>query len=143
MVNREKMLQLMFEKFEFGRVQIGVQALLSIFAAGSDSGMLIDSGDGVTHCVPVFKMHVLKNNVERLNIAGQNITKFLAKLLLRRGYAFNGTADFELIRELKEKYCFVSLDFKADTRLADQTTCFEKEHILPDKTRIKIGRERF
>ena len=84
----------MFEHFEFGRVQIGIQALLSIFAVAETSGMLVDSGDGVTHCIPVQDMYVLKNHVERLNIAGQSITKFLGKLMLRRGYALNSTADF-------------------------------------------------
>jgi actin-related protein 2 len=141
--NREKLLELLFEEFQFGRVQVGIQALLSIFAVAETSGMLVDSGDGVTHCIPVQDMYVLKNHVERLNIAGSNITKFLGKLMLRRGYAFNSTADYELIREVKEKMCMVSPDFLVDRQLAQQTTCFEKTFTLPDRSTIRLGPERF
>jgi hypothetical protein len=44
---------------------------------------------------------------KRLNIAGRHITSYLIDLLLRRGYAFNRTADFETAREIKEKLCYV------------------------------------
>jgi len=51
----------------------------------------------------------------------------------------NSSADFELVREIKEALCFVSSDIKMDQRLAKETTCHEKEYRLPDKTKIKIG----
>lgn len=60
-----------------------------------------------------------------------------------RGYAFNSTADFELITEIKEKYCFASGDIRVDRKLARETTCHEIEHKLPDGSKIKIGKERF
>lgn len=60
-----------------------------------------------------------------------------------RGYAFNSSADFELIREIKEKYCFVSGDLALERKLSKETTIHEKEIRLPDNTCIKIGKERF
>lgn len=62
---------------------------------------------------------------------------------MQRGYAFNSSADFETVREIKEAMCFVSYDPKKDRKLADETTLHDKEYTLPDKTVIKIGRERF
>jgi actin-related protein 2 len=60
-----------------------------------------------------------------------------------RGYAFNSSADFETVRDIKEQMCFVSFDAKKDRKLADETTYYDKEYVLPDKQTIKIGRERF
>lgn len=73
------------------------------------TSILLDAGDGVTHCIPVVEGYV-QNNIGRMNIAGRHLTSYLIKLLFMRGYAFNSTADFELVREIKEKYCFVSGD---------------------------------
>lgn len=106
--NRKKMAEILFEKFEFGRIQVGIQALLSLyceveffkeysdfyndkhglicfpFYQGVTTGMLLDSGDGVTHCIPVYENFVLPHLVKRMNIAGRHMTQFLIKLLFRR-----------------------------------------------------------
>jgi actin-related protein 2 len=60
-----------------------------------------------------------------------------------RGYAFNSTADFETIREIKERLCYVAYDIKRDRKLAQETTVVEKEYKLPDNSSIFVGRERF
>lgn len=88
----------MFEKFELGRIQYGMQALMSLYAEGLFSAMLLDSGDGVTHCIPVFDGMIMKHSFERLDIAGRHVTNQLIKLLHMRGYAFNSSSDFELVR---------------------------------------------
>lgn len=67
----------------------------------------MDSGDGVTHIVPVYDGFALPHLTRRLDIAGRDVTRYLIKLLLMRGYAFNRTADFETAREIKEKLCYV------------------------------------
>jgi actin-related protein len=71
------------------------------------TGVVVDSGDGVTHIVPVFDGFSLPHLTRRLDIAGRDVTRYLIKLLLMRGYAFNRTADFETVREIKEKLCYV------------------------------------
>lgn len=76
-------------------------------------------------------------------MAGRHVTDNLVKLLFMRGYAFNSSADFETVREIKEHLCFISADLDMDRKLARETTCHEKEYRLPDGTKIKIGKERF
>ncbi|CAM6000193.1 unnamed protein product [Sphagnum balticum] len=81
-------------QLKIGRIQYGMQALMSLFAEGMMTAMLLDSGDGVTHCIPVFEGSLIKSAFERLEIAGRHVTNHFIKLLHQRGYAFNSTSDF-------------------------------------------------
>ena len=141
--NREKMVELIFEKFGFGGCMFESQALLSLMAEGNNTGLVFDSGDGVSHVIPVTDGYIQTHAVQRLNLAGRHVTNYLVRLLMLRGYAFNSSADFETVRDIKEQMCFVSYDSKKDRKLADETTYYDKEYTLPDKSVIKIGRERF
>ena len=141
--NREKMAEVMFEKFGFKAVRVGMQAVMALFSEGNLTGLVVDSGDGVTHIMPVYDGNLLEHAVGRLNIAGRHVTKYLNKLLLMRGYAFNSSADFETVREIKEKLCYVSNDIGLDIKLDKETTVLTKQYVLPDNTVINIGKERF
>ena len=141
--NREKMAEIIFERHNFGGTMFETQALLSLVAEGESTGLVFDSGDGVSHAIPVVDGYIVDHAITRINLAGRHITNFLVKLLMQRGYAFNSSADFETVREIKEAMCFVSYDPAKDRKLADETTLLDKEYTLPDKTVIKIGRERF
>ena len=110
--NREKMLEVMFEHYGFNGAYIAIQAVLTLYAQGLQTGVVVDSGDGVTHIVPVYDGYALPHLVRRLDVAGRDITRYLIKLLLLRGYAFNRTADFETVRQLKEKVCYVGYDYE-------------------------------
>jgi len=92
----------MFEKFNFGGVAFEIQAILTLMAEGNTTGAVMDSGDGVSHVIPVFEGNIQEAAIKRLNLAGRHVTDYLIKLLMIRGYAFNSSANFELIREIKE-----------------------------------------
>ncbi|KAI5797480.1 actin family [Peziza echinospora] len=141
--NREKMCEVMFERYGFGGVYVAIQAVLALYAQGLSSGVVVDSGDGVTHVVPVYESVVLNHLTRRLDVAGRDVTRQLIKLLLRRGYAFNRTADFETVRQIKEKLCYVSYDLELDHKLAEETTVLVESYTLPDGRVIRIGSERF
>jgi actin-related protein 2 len=141
--NRKQMISLMFEKYGFGGAQITVQAMLTLYAQGLTTGVVVDSGDGVTHIVGVYEGFVPQHLTRRLDVAGRHLTRYLIKLLLLRGYAFNRTADFQTIQEMKEKLCYVALDPKVERALANDTTVLEEKYTLPDGRIIKVGRERF
>lgn len=141
--NRETMCDVMFEKYSFGGVYVAIQAVLALYAQGLSSGVVVDLGDGVTHIVPVYELVVLNHLTRRLDVAGRDVTRNLIKLLLRRGYAFNRTADFETVRQIKEKLCYVLCDLALDTKLAAETTTLVELYELPDGRVIKVGLERF
>jgi len=141
--NREMMLQKMFEKYGFQAVHVAIQAILTLVAQGLMTGVVVDSGDGVTHIVPVYENHGLPHLTQRINVAGRDVTKYLIKLLLLRGYAFNRSADFETVRQIKEKLCYVGYDLKLENQLAEDTTVLVAKYKLDDGRVIKLGRERY
>jgi len=141
--NREKMVEMMFEHYQFDGCYVAIQAVLTLYAQGLLTGVVVDSGDGVTHICSVFQGYALPHLTRRLDIAGRDITKYLIKLLLLRGYAFNKTADFETVRMMKEKLCYVGYDVHAEQKLAQETTFLVEEYTLPDGRVIKVGGERF
>lgn len=106
--NRERMAQIMFEEYQAEGIYVALQAVLTLYAQGLQTGVVIDSGDGVTHIVPVYDGFSLPHLTRRLDIAGRDVTRYLIKLLLLRGYAFNRTADFATVQAIKEKLAYVS-----------------------------------
>lgn len=116
---------------------------MTLYAQGLMTGVVVDSGDGVTHIVPVFDGYALPHLTRRLDVAGRDVTRYLIKLLLLRGYAFNRTADFETVRQMKEQLCYVGYDLELEKRLAVETTTLVESYTLPDGRVIKVGSERY
>lgn len=141
--NREKLIETMFEKYQFQGAHVAIQAMLTLYAQGLLTGVVVDTGDGVTHVVPVYEGFVPQHLIRRLDVAGRHMTQYLIKLLLLRGYAFNRTADFETVRQIKEKLCYVAYEPEMERRLASETTVLMETFELPDGRVIKVGRERF
>eukprot|EP00245_Coleochaete_scutata_P008171 TRINITY_DN2434_c0_g1_i2.p1 TRINITY_DN2434_c0_g1~~TRINITY_DN2434_c0_g1_i2.p1 ORF type:complete len:387 (-),score=85.90 TRINITY_DN2434_c0_g1_i2:627-1787(-) len=141
--NREKMIEVMFENYGFAGAFVQIQAVLTLYAQGLLTGLVVDTGDGVTHVVPVVEGFAFPHLTKRMNVAGRHITAYLIELLQRRGYSFNRMADFETVRELKEQLCYVSFDYKRELQLAEETTILVKQYTLPDGRVIKVGAERF
>jgi actin-related protein 2 len=125
------MVEVMLEHFGFQGVSVAIQAVLTLYAQGLTTGVVVDSGDGVTHIVPIYDGYALPHLTKRLDIAGRDITKHLCKLMFHRGYAFNSTSDFEVVREVKEKFCYVSCDLAEDRKLAAETTFLVESYTVP------------
>ncbi|KAE8279266.1 Actin-related protein 2-A Actin-like protein 2-A [Larimichthys crocea] len=141
----------MFEKYQFHGIYVAIQAVLTLYAQGLLTGVVVDSGDGVTHICPVYEGFSLPHLTRRLDIAGRDITRYLIKLLLLRGYAFNHTADFETVRMLKEKLCYVGYNIEQEQRLATETTYLVESYMVlecscrdsPMVGSVMVGGERF
>merc|ERR1711962_1673858 len=114
--NREKMTQMMFETFGMPAMYVAIQAVLSLYASGRTTGMVL---------------------------AGRDLTANLMKIMTERGYSFTSTADREIIRDVKEKLCYVALDFESEMAQAAASSSLEKSYELPDGQVITIGNERF
>merc|ERR1719373_299073 len=134
--NRKKMAEVFFERMNVPSLNICQQAILSLYASGRDTGLVVDSGHGVTHCVPVVEGFALKHAITRMDVAGADVTEYLNILLKKDGINFHTSAEMEVVREIKERCCRVAMvGNKVDDQDEDQLGSVYK---LPDGNQIRI-----
>lgn len=142
--NREKMIEVFFETFKVPAFYVFTQAVLALYASGRTTGLVVDSGDGVTHTVVIFDGYCIKHATQRMDVAGRLLTEYFQKHLSEEGVSMKGGAEKEIVRAIKEKICYVALDFQQE--LNDYQKSKDKpdvdrrvEYELPDGSKIKIG----
>lgn len=138
--NREKSAEILFEGLNVPALSMSLQAILSLYASGRTTGIVLDSGDGVTHVVPVYEGLTIPSAVMRMDLAGRDITNHLQLLLRRSGYLFKTSSEMEVVRQIKESCCVVALN-PSDSAEIIQTTKFP--YTLPDGSVLELGPEAF
>ncbi|KAG6598051.1 actin-like protein [Phytophthora cinnamomi] len=160
--NRQRAGEVFFEAFNVPSLFVSPQAVLSLYASGRTTGVVLDVGDGVAHVVPVYEGFTLPHAITRMDIAGRDVTRHLQLLLRRAGYNFQTSAEREVVREIKEKLCYVAFNPTKEEQLeAEKSALAVKDmlsaktkpsgasgddtsaYYLPDGTLLNIGPEKF
>lgn len=141
--NREKMAQILFETFDIPSLYVATQAVLALYSSGHTTGTVLDSGDGITHSVPIYEGHAISHAVSPVCLAGCDLTDHLKFILAERGYWLNTAAENEVLYDIKEKHCYVAFDFDKEQQIAKSSPATEMKYELPDGQLITIGDECF
>jgi len=134
--NRERMTQIAFETFNVRRFYLAIQAVLSLYASGRTTGVVVDCGDGVSHTVPVYEGYSMPHAIQRQNLAGRDLTDYFCKILNESGISLTTTAERETAKRMKEELCYVSMNFE------DEVNSFagkEKPFEMPDGTLVTVN----
>lgn len=141
--NRERTAEIFFETFNVPALFISLQAVLSLYASGRTTGVVFDSGDGVSHAVPIYDGFALNNSIMRMDVAGRDITRRMQMLLRRQGYAFETSAEREIVRTIKEKMGYVAIDPVAEERAYLSGTRKSSSFLLPDGNTVDVDQSAF
>ncbi|XP_004717397.1 actin-like protein 9 [Echinops telfairi] len=133
--NREKLVEVAFEALHSPAMYVASQSVLSVYAHGRISGLVVDSGHGVTYTVPVFQGYNLPHATERLDLAGIHLTAFLAEMLRSSGLVL-GQQDLETVEHIKHRHCYVAPEGLREQPHPQVLT-------LPDGRTVTLGKELF
>ena len=155
--NREYTAEIMFETFNVPGLYIAVQAVLALAASWgtrdaadrSLTGTVVDSGDGVTHVIPVADGYVIGSCIKHIPLAGKSVTHFIQQLMRDRKEPIPSEDSFEVAKTVKEMYSYVCPDLvkeyaKYDANPGKYFKTFEGTHrSTGSKWSCDVGYEKF
>jgi centractin len=139
--NRDTAAQILFETFNVPALYTSIQAVLSLYASGRTTGIVLDSGDGVSHAVPVYEGFAMPSSIRRIDVAGRDVTEYMQTLLRKAGTIFHTSAEKEVVRMIKEKVSYVAADPKREEKEWGGGKMGEGkvvEYVLPDGNKLKV-----
>nr|KJB07333.1 hypothetical protein B456_001G016200 [Gossypium raimondii] len=97
-----------------------------------DARVVMDSGEGVTHVVPIYEGYALHHAIHQLDLAEKDLTAYLTKILAQEGYIFTTLAEQEIFRDIKEQLSYVAMDIKKEPDVSRETSELDRQYKLPD-----------
>ena len=141
---REKMVEIMFEKFHVPSLYIANQNVLSLYASGRLYGLVVECGDSVTSAVPIVDGYpVSHSNISRMNFGGYDLTKWMAKLLDKDNVFFNSYYEKTIFNDMKEKKTYVAFDYEAELKKVETSNEIQTIYNRPDGQKVQLSKERF
>lgn len=104
--NREDIARILFEKFNVPAVFVASEAPLALYALGRRTGLVLELGHGVVNVVPVVDGYTIPEGILRYNVAGDDITSYLERILKERGYSFPTSAEHEIVQDIKVSFIY-------------------------------------
>lgn len=138
-VQKEKLMQMVFEDFGSPAFFVGDTGANVLCSQGKQTGLIVDAGDGLVQIIPVMEGFSLAHASARLNFGGRNILETLQNLLDNNGLDHGSLKSMDILRDLKEKHCYVAEDFAAEMEAFSKGTAEKVEYELPDGSKIDIG----
>lgn len=136
----EQLAQTFFEAFNVPQMAVIPSGICALYASGRTTGVVLDSGAGVTHVTPVYDSFVIPSAINRINQGGDDVTEHLRNLLFERGLNFTSPHDVLQVKRMKESCGYISHDYEAEMKDSDEKLA---EFRLPDGQPVQIGKERF
>ena len=140
---REKNIEIIMEKFKAPAYYSTLPEILSLYAAGLTTGLVIDAGDEDTHILPVFECYAMTHVQSTLEIGGKHINDFLKKLLAQNGGKIPKNIETKVLRDIKENYCYIAYDIDEELQKADHLNDIEKSYFLPEGQELILSTQRF
>jgi actin, other eukaryote len=114
-----------------------------LYSAGRTTGIVVNSGNGFTHTVPIFEGYQVLQAEDKILLAGKELTDYMVKILEEDNYIFETSAERETVRDMNENLCYVAEDYDAELKKASESTEIEKSYTLPDGNVCKFSVQRF
>jgi len=140
---RERLAQMLFEQIHVPALYISPSSPLSLYATGRTTGLVLDSGEGVTHATPIYEGFAVPHATLRSDYGGRDVTEWLSLLMRKAGTTLNSAAELETVKDIKESTCFVSQHPSIEEATVADGRFSAAEYRLPDGQRISVGAERF
>ena len=140
--HRRQVAKILFDNFNVPALCFGSQPIFSLWATGNKTGLVLESGDGVTQCCAVFDGYSIPHSYIRQNFAGRDVTEYLQSLLKRVGHSFSTTSEFEIVKKMKESLCYTLISNTFNDIEKKTTDTALTNYYLPDGTFIPVKDEK-
>eukprot|EP01084_Bolivina_argentea_P207942 354681_1 len=122
---------------------LALKPVLSLYATSRLTGLVVSSGSDISHITPIYEGYALQNAILRMDSgSGRDLSDYLMKMLNEIGYNFITSAQ-EIVNDIKEKLCYVALDYDKEMRKAETSSDMERNYELPDGKFITVVNQRF